>query len=137
MRVPCSLDDGVFLRKEVLALGGLDESLLIRLDYISVRRRVGKSIEALDIVEPEFHDPICIAQIRTARPIARYPTLDVTAHIALYIGLTREKGSMYVSPVRHVLLMGHVRSTSAKNMYLQHLNYPLCARDLRIDCRRV
>jgi hypothetical protein len=38
--------------------------------------------------------------------------------------LTREKGSMYVSPVRHVLLMGHVRSTSAKNMYLQHLNCP-------------
>ena len=38
MRIPCSLDDGVFLRKEVLAPGGLDESLLIRLNYIPVRR---------------------------------------------------------------------------------------------------
>ena len=38
MRIPCSLDDGVFLREEVLAPGGLDESLLIRLNYIPVRR---------------------------------------------------------------------------------------------------
>ena len=37
-------------------------------------------------------------------PLDGAVVLDVTAHIALYIGLTREKGSMYVSPVRHVLL---------------------------------
>jgi hypothetical protein len=34
------------------------------------------------------------------------------AHIALHVGLTCEKGRMYVAPISHALLVGHIGSAS-------------------------
>src|SRR4029077_12463052 len=118
--------DRTFLRKEVFGLLRIVKSLFIQLDDVKIRWRIGEGIETVYIVEPQFHNSVCVAQIRTGWPIAGNEALNVTAHIALHVGLTCEKGSMYVSPINHALLVGHIGSTAHKNMQFYHGVFVWC-----------
>ena len=55
-----------------------------------------EGIETVYIVEPQLHNSVCVAQIRTGWPIAGNEALNVMAHIALHVGLTCEKGMSVV-----------------------------------------
>src|SRR6266478_300310 len=109
-------------RKEILAPLRVGKSLFIRLDDVQVRWGISERVEAINIVKPELHDTIDITEHHAPRLVLGDAGLNITAHVALGVRLTRKERRVFVPPVLNVLFMRHVRAAADQYIYLEHLD---------------